>query len=341
MKKCIFILPYFGEFKNYFQLFLDSCGYNVGFNWLIITDSKGNFVYPKNVRVLEMDFDCLKRKIQSKFDFPISLKTPYKLCDYKPTYGYVFEEYIQDFQYWGHCDCDLIFGDLDSGLDNLLAEGYDKIFAAGHLTVYRNTEENNRRFMLPFLDNGAIYRSALSRDEIFAFDEMYYAANVHMIFKQYGFSVYENDLAFNASTDRTEFCRKTYNIEKHAWTEEREKRNLLYWNNGKIIAIHREGGNLKKREFIYLHLQGRSFNTVVERLVPNTTVRIHDGKIEQVSTILSDLSLSREFRGLFVIRLSSVEIGKAIRRFKRNVLKLQPIRWREPWKFNPYKEFKV
>lgn len=339
MKKCIFILPYFGEFKNYFQLFLDSCGYNAGFNWLIITDSKGKYVYPENVKVLEMDFGELRQIIQRKFDFPISLKTPYKLCDFKPAYGYVFEEYIQDYQYWGHCDCDLIFGDLSLELNNLLAEGYDKLFAAGHLTIYRNTVVNNRRFMLPFLDNGPIYRSALSRDEIFAFDEMYYAANVHMIFKQYGFSVYENDLAFNASTDRTEYCRKTYNIERHAWTEERVKRNLLYWYNGKIIAIHREGNNLLKREFIYLHLQGRSFNTIAERLVPNTTVLFQDGKIVQVNTIQSDLSVSGDFRDFFKRRFTSVEIGKAIRRFKRNILKIQPIRWREPWNFNPYKEF--
>ena len=35
--KAIFIIPYFGHFNNYFQLFLNSCAYNRDFDWLIFT----------------------------------------------------------------------------------------------------------------------------------------------------------------------------------------------------------------------------------------------------------------------------------------------------------------
>ena len=37
MKKCIFIIPYFGKFNEYFTLFLKSCKNNKEFNWLILT----------------------------------------------------------------------------------------------------------------------------------------------------------------------------------------------------------------------------------------------------------------------------------------------------------------
>lgn len=40
MKSIIIIVPYFGEFPNYFQLFLNSCKYNESINWVIITDKE-------------------------------------------------------------------------------------------------------------------------------------------------------------------------------------------------------------------------------------------------------------------------------------------------------------
>ena len=56
MKKCIIILPYFGKFNNYFNLFLKSCEKNPDFSWLIFTDDKSKYNYPENVRVEYMKF---------------------------------------------------------------------------------------------------------------------------------------------------------------------------------------------------------------------------------------------------------------------------------------------
>ena len=56
-KKICFIIPYFGNFKNYFQLFLNSCRLNSDINWLIITDNKDEYDYPKNVKRIELGFN--------------------------------------------------------------------------------------------------------------------------------------------------------------------------------------------------------------------------------------------------------------------------------------------
>ncbi|WP_368731163.1 DUF6625 family protein [Lacticaseibacillus paracasei] len=37
MKKCCFVIPYFGNFPNYFQLFLNSCKKNPHYDWLFFT----------------------------------------------------------------------------------------------------------------------------------------------------------------------------------------------------------------------------------------------------------------------------------------------------------------
>ena len=54
MKKCCFIIPYFGNFPNYFQQFLNSCKTNQDYDWLIITDNVENYNYPKNVKKIKM-----------------------------------------------------------------------------------------------------------------------------------------------------------------------------------------------------------------------------------------------------------------------------------------------
>ena len=62
MKKCVFILPYFGKFNNYFGLFLKSCGKNTEYNWLILTDDKEKYNYPSKGGVFVFAFAAQKNE---------------------------------------------------------------------------------------------------------------------------------------------------------------------------------------------------------------------------------------------------------------------------------------
>ena len=109
-KKCVFILPYFGKFNNYFPLFLKSCEKNPTYNWLIFTDCKEKYNYPENVDVVDMTLQELKKKAEDKFGFQISMETPYKLCDYKPAYGEIFsKEFLDGFCFRRRLDYDKVF----------------------------------------------------------------------------------------------------------------------------------------------------------------------------------------------------------------------------------------
>ena len=72
MKSINLIIPYFGEFPNYFPLFLKSCEFNKTIDWTIITDNRVNYEYPTNVHKIDMSFRELKIRIQSKVQFSIS-----------------------------------------------------------------------------------------------------------------------------------------------------------------------------------------------------------------------------------------------------------------------------
>lgn len=70
-----------------------------GYKWIVFTDDQTIRNWPDNVLRVFMTFDELKELIQSKFDFEIKIIEPHKLCDYKPAYGYIFEEYLEEADY--------------------------------------------------------------------------------------------------------------------------------------------------------------------------------------------------------------------------------------------------
>lgn len=257
MKRAVLILPYFGKYKNYFPLFLKSCGKNEKIAWRLYTDNRGMYHYPPNMKVIKMSFEEWQKKTTSKFDFNINIASPYKLCDYKPAYGYIVEDEIREFDYWGYCDCDLVFGDLQGMLLPLLEQGFDKIFAAGHLTLYKNTVENNRRFMKR-IGGRELYKEAFSTREIKAFDEDLGRENIHEIFLQDNTSVYAEDYSINPNVFRSYFQLMRYNPIIRSFIEEPYRDSVYYWHNGHILQMWVEEGKLKQKEYMYMHLQMRN-----------------------------------------------------------------------------------
>lgn len=276
MKTACFIIPYFGHFPNYFKLFLKTCGYNKKFNWLIFTDNSINFGIPSNVRFVHMTFDELREIIQSKFEFSISLDFPYKLCDYKPAYGYIFENYLKEYLFWGHCDIDVLMGDLSSYLTNEILDKYDKLFCMGHCTLYKNNPEINRGFMLP-LNGRKVYKDAFTKDYIYVFDEECRTKdNVNRIFKKNGFAVYEEDLSLNFSIFKNKFYRTKYigfDNKANGFIVESDRTKLVTWESGHIFRYILKQGMLCKEEFMYLHLQERHMK-FDEKLLEYSSIKI-------------------------------------------------------------------
>lgn len=264
MKKCLMILPYFGKFPDYFPLFLRSCGANQDFQWLLLTDNRNGYEYPPNVLVHYISFAKLKEEIQQKFDFPIMLDQPYKLCDYRPAYGYLFEDVLEGYDWWGHCDCDLVFGSLSKLLFPLMEEDYDKLFAVGHLSLYRNSPKNNRMFMRS-VEGSAYHKRALQTRENCWFDEDYWtekfrAESIQRIFKASGAKLYTEDLSFNISLHHSQFRRTIYVGGDERFRTLPLCRGLYYYENGHVKRIILRNGKLQTEEYLYMHFQNRKMH---------------------------------------------------------------------------------
>ena len=168
MNNILLIVPYFGKFNNYFTLFLDSCRHNPTVNWLILTDDVAGYPYPDNVKVVYTTLNEVKNKIEERLGFSVALYSAYKLCDFKPAYGYVFNEYLKGYDFWGYCDTDMIFGDIRSFITDSILRRSDKVLSRGHLSLWRNSKMMNEFFMT---STDGFYRTVFTSGSNFSFDE--------------------------------------------------------------------------------------------------------------------------------------------------------------------------
>ena len=278
MKKCCFIILYFGKLPNYFSLFLKSCKWNPDFNWLVITDDNQKYEYPENVFVENISFYDMQKLINSKFDFQISLSSPYKLCDYKPAYGYIFEDYLLDYKFWGHCDIDTLMGNLSNFISEDILEFNDKVFCLGHMTLYKNTWSNNRLFMSDYKGQ-SLYKDVFSNDAICWFDEEWKDDyNVNQIFLTQGKRVYKKDFSLNFEMLPSQFIRTKYvGIHTqdcpHGYQVEKYKDALYLWEKGNLYRLFILNNQLCREDFSYMHLQQRKMKYTTS-IADNDTIKI-------------------------------------------------------------------
>lgn len=308
MKKCVLILPYFGKFNNYFPLFLKSCGYNPSYDFLIFTDNTDFYNYPQNVHVVPMTLNEFRANASQKLGFEPCIPTAYKLCDFKPAYGFLFEDYIQDYEYWGHCDCDLVFGNLEKVLSPVLDKDYDKIFAAGHLTIYKNTFDNNRRFMKS-LEGREIYREAFTTSRIYVFDENVRCSmnpdrlNVHTLFRDNDAKIYEKDLSFNVSPKKAKITRTAYNPQTQKFEEDHRYANLARYylcaDGLLVVSWNKDHAVVNTHQYLYMHLQSRRMRMSAE-VVQSPVVEIRPDRFVRANRLpTTKAELANRFFNVF------------------------------------------
>ena len=267
MKSIAFIVPYFGKFPNYFSLWLQSCRNNPSIDWLLFTDCNDKYDYPENVKVTLMQFGELRNRIQNLFDFEISLSKPYKLCDFRPSYGVIFKERLVGYDYWGYCDIDLIWGNLRKFItDDLLNN--DRIGLNGHCTIIKNSEEL-RNLYIKNVDGIPNYRWVFSSPMSFCFDE---GNAFNMLFHIFGYSLVSIPRVFDVRIKNRGFLPV-----KKLSHETNPTLSSFKYNSGELRCYYVSEGHYEKSEEIsYLHLQKRSMNLNVSSysdsfsIIPNS-----------------------------------------------------------------------
>ena len=263
MKKTIaLVIPYFGKFHNYFSLFLKSCAYNPTVDFYIFTDIEEKYDYPPNVHRVIMSFETLKKRIQQLYDFEIVLNEPYDLCDFKVAYGEIFQEYLKPYDFWGFCDCDLIYGDIRHFLTEDLLDKYEKLFMRGHFTLFKNLAEINQLYRNA-IDGIKQYEIAFSEAGAHHFVEGYPedVPGINRIFQDAGKAVF--DEYYFADIDVEHYAFRQSDLKNTQQEQRKVEKSVFVWEKGKLYRYYSEKTSIQKEEFMYIHLQKRKMKNLV------------------------------------------------------------------------------
>jgi hypothetical protein len=130
--KKVLITPYFGPMPEWMDKFKPPKGYE----W-----------------ILDQDLEGFKKRVYNKLlvNYPGEYGTG-KVWDYRCALGLLYQEEIESFDYWGHMDFDVVFGDMDHFLPDSELSKVDVYsshheYVCGCFSLYRNVTAVNYLFM--------------------------------------------------------------------------------------------------------------------------------------------------------------------------------------------------
>lgn len=260
--KICLILAYYGIFPNYFHLWINSASHNSFIDFYIITDSDFPYQLSDNIYKKEISLDEIKQRLQEKTNIKVVLTNPYKLCDYKVAYGLIFEDIVSNYDYWGWCDPDIIFGDLHLIINEDYIAKYDVIGGGGAFTICKNTDLLKRSFL---------YTN--SSMPSFSFNEIR-TTKKNMIFDEWGATNIRKQLKIKETSQYDWLYKKVLDVLP---PDVNCKHNPMFirfcdypiiakYENGHIFAYAiSQIGVENIQEYAYCHLQKRKIDIITQQ----------------------------------------------------------------------------
>jgi hypothetical protein len=284
MKSIILILPYFGKWPIWFEAHLVSIAKNPTINWLIVTDCVVPESYPSNIKFVNTTLQDLNKKVNKIVEANVPL-TPRKFCDLKPAYGAIFNEYSSNYDFWGFCDMDIIWGDIRKFITKDILENYDIISSrkeaiSGHFNLFRNTASLNNLYK-----QVSNYKELFEESKFKWFDE-YVLTNFikeRLIENTFEYKVYWPTILLNQ--ERGIDSRQEYYLNRWMWqnskminTKTNEEVMYLHFINWKKLmqnceVIYNQNVDLFYVSYKNIHIEKYSYFTILL----NTFINIFDG----------------------------------------------------------------
>ena len=236
---------------------------NTDYDWLIITDDTHDHPYPRNVHVEYCSFEEFRDRVQSHFDFSIALPYPYKICDFRPAFGEIFEDEMRDYRFWGHCDLDQYFGIISDFVTEEVLDSYDKILCLGHFSLFRNDQRINSLYKVKDQSYDQGYTDAFSDSRHWIFDE--WPTDKHTsgnrILKQECVRTWLCPECFSdLQPFRSRFQRTLFDYDRENWTDDKVRNEIYVWENGKLFRCYSDNKQLAKQEILYAHIRQRKMD---------------------------------------------------------------------------------
>jgi len=238
----IFTYGFFDRWPRWANLFLDSCRYNPTVDFFLLTScSPPRPRLPSNVKVVELDLPQFQALASERLGIAVNFAQPFKVIDFKPALGEIFESDVKDYDFWGYCDVDLVFGDIRTFLSDELLMEYDIVctrveFITGHFTLFRNVEELRRLYA-----RSRDYQKVFGSAEIFNFDECGWGLHSKLL-KGSSFAEVASEgkvdslMHVIARTPDLRVHLKTI-CDEHLWGRAKHFVRKLRWEKGKLFDV--------------------------------------------------------------------------------------------------------
>jgi len=140
---------HFGKLPSWLPYFIKSASTVRCIDFYIMTDdsidSHNNFCKDhkiNNVTFKTFSIKDLETIVSEKLSTSYKLPEVRKICDWKTAYNFLFTDLSSSYNYWGHCDLDVIMGDVDSYLTPLFGNfdiiSGDRSRLCGPFNLYSN-----------------------------------------------------------------------------------------------------------------------------------------------------------------------------------------------------------
>lgn len=166
------VIPYFGKWPEWIELYFYSCGRNPMVDFIFYTDCPLPQHRYKNTIFHHCTYDEYCQIVSTRLGIDYHCHQSYKLTDLKPFLGVIHRDDFKGYDFGGFGDLDLIYGNLGMILNESNLNHYDVITThnyhiAGHCCFFRNTEYyRNRCFEIKRWQEKVTDEKALSIDEL-------------------------------------------------------------------------------------------------------------------------------------------------------------------------------
>jgi hypothetical protein len=212
LKSIAVLTCWYGNYPWYFPYYVHSCSFNPTIDFYIITD---NFCEipnkPDNLIIINKTLEEIKKTASEKLDLSVSIDYPYKLCDFKPAYGFLFPEITKGYEFWGQSDLDIIYGNVRDFITDDMLNEYDFIslrhdYTTGCFALYKNNEVMNTLFM-----KSKDYKIVFSNSKHYCFDECNFAWDALTA----GMSIFELETEIESFTHLVKKAAQEEEIKAH------------------------------------------------------------------------------------------------------------------------------
>jgi hypothetical protein len=171
VKKIAILIPYFGKFPEWSDLFFQTLKKNSTIDFIFFTNCDTSRYTAPNLFFNQLTFQEYLQLVNTKLSFAFQPTNAYKLCDLRPLFGFIHSDIFKPYDFYGWTDMDILFGDIRSFYTDEMLEKYavlstHAIRISGHMALFKNTERNRLMYKKIYQ-----WQEALQKEKFVGIDE--------------------------------------------------------------------------------------------------------------------------------------------------------------------------